>query len=96
MYDSLAPNSTKFAKFCKHLAIITNERPAAGGGGSEINNNIKVSLGVLCLIKKVGIPENGFSECSFQTPFCSLNPVLMQSLNMIKGSEVYSLNQVFH
>ena len=44
MYDSLAPNSTKFAKFCKHLAIITNERPAAGGGGSEINYNIKINL----------------------------------------------------
>ena len=47
MYDSLAPNSTKFAKFCKHLAIITNERPAAGGGGSEIINNIKINLGFI-------------------------------------------------
>ena len=47
IYDSLAPNSTKLAKFCKHLAIITNERAAAGGGGSENNNNIKNNLEII-------------------------------------------------
>ena len=34
MYGSFPPNSTKLAKFCRHLAIIIREREAVGWGGS--------------------------------------------------------------
>merc|ERR1719317_778539 len=39
MYGSLPPNSTKLAKFCRHLAIMTRDLMAAGGTGSDNRPN---------------------------------------------------------
>lgn len=36
MYGSFPPNSTKFAKFCRHFAIMTRDLAAICGGGSKV------------------------------------------------------------